>query len=528
VFPRRWQEDGKVKGHSSILPRKWTKNLKRLTVLFEHSRSWSMRMFKRFLDDRRGGLTPAFAILLVPLLGVAGLAVDYGRAVYTKTALQAAADATALAVINPRYTTAQVKDAAKAIFEAELREKYNLEIPTSMEVTMAPDGKSVTVTVVGSVRNAFLQIIGKPATPVGVVSTGLRGLDNTLELALVLDNTGSMLADNKLPTLKSAATLLVDTLFADANAKVKIGVVPFSVYVNVGMGNRGAAWLSGSADYSTSSTTQSCTTPQTTCKTYTTTNVQSCVKVNCTTTQSCTTNDGVKTCKPVQSCQNQCTTTGTTQTCSVWNYGPQVCTPKTTTTNYKWSGCVQSRAYPLNLTDDTPTTAYPALMNQTCGSAIVPLTSSTATIKAAINGMTASGETYIPAGMVWGMNVLSPTAPFTEGDAFDGANRKPRKAIVLMTDGINTKSMTSTTVGTHTGTNTTQANDYTAKICVNAKAKNIEIYTIALMVNDAAVQTMLQACATSGENYFNATDTAALEAAFKKIALSLQTPYLGH
>jgi hypothetical protein len=38
---------------------------------------------------------------------------------------------------------------------------------------------------------------------------------------------------------------------------------------------------------------------------------------------------------------------------------------------------------------------------------------------------------------------------------------------------------------------------------------------------------MLKSCASSGENYFNAADAASLEAAFKKIALALQTPYLG-
>lgn len=62
-------------------------------------------------------------------------------------------------------------------------------------------------------------------------------------------------------------------------------------------------------------------------------------------------------------------------------------------TNFKWSGCVQSRAFPLNLSDDDTTKPYPALMNQTCGLPIVPLTTNKTTVKAATNAMTASGET---------------------------------------------------------------------------------------------------------------------------------------
>ena len=88
-----------------------------------------------------------------------------------------------------------------------------------------------------------------------------------------------------------------------------------------------------------------CTTPTTTCKTYGTTNVQSCVKVNCTTVQNCKTDDGVKTCKPVQQCSNQCTVTGTAQTCTAWNYGPQVCTQQCDAQNPCPSGFVCNGGY---------------------------------------------------------------------------------------------------------------------------------------------------------------------------------------
>jgi len=67
---------------------------------------------------------------------------------------------------------------------------------------------------------------------------------NKLEVAMVLDNTGSM-AGTKLSTLKTAASNFVDTLSsaaarsADPDA-VKIGLVPFSMTVKVGSGYQGA------------------------------------------------------------------------------------------------------------------------------------------------------------------------------------------------------------------------------------------------------------------------------------------------
>jgi Mg-chelatase subunit ChlD len=154
----------------------------------------------------------------------------------------------------------------------------------------------------------------------------------------------------------------------------------------------------------------------------------------------------------------------------------------------------------------------------------VPLTTNKVVVKAAINALTAKDETYVPAGLVWGLNMLSPTLPFTEGAAYDPNNRKPRKALVLMTDGQNTKSLNGTM---HNGSSTANANTATTTLCTNIRNQGIEIFTIAFMVTVPATQTMLKGCATSADNFFDATDAAALEAAFRKIAAQLQTPYLG-
>lgn len=488
-----------------------------------------MTMFNRYRDDVSGAFAPLFALLLVPLIMIAGMAVDYGRVVYARSALQAVVDSTTLAVTSPKYPDqASVEIAAERIFTSQLREKYGLELPTQLDVELGDGGKSVTVRASSNVKSTLLAAVGFPYTSIGAHAKGMRGLDNSVEVALVLDTTNSMNVNNKLPTLKTSANLLVDILTEGGTDKVKFAVVPFANYVNVGLSNRGASWLSNSNDYSTTNTTTSCTTPTTTCKTWVTQNKQTCVNVNCVPKQNCTTNDGVQTCTTTQQCQQQCTVTGTQQVCSVWNYGPQVCTPKTTTTNFFWSGCVQSRPSPNHLTDGNTGVPYPALMlttkNSPCASPIVPLTNNKTVVKAAINALTAKDETYVPAGLIWGLNVLSPTLPFTEGAAYDPNNRKPRKALVLMTDGENTKSLNGTM---HNGNSTANANTATTTLCTNIRNQGIEIFTIAFMVTVPATQTMLKGCASNTENFFDATDAAALEAAFRKIAAQLQTPYLG-
>ena len=56
-----------------------------------------------------------------------------------------------------------------------------------------------------------------------------------LELALALDNTGSMLDSGKLDALKTATNSLLDTLEKASKKKddIKVSIIPFTTFVNV-------------------------------------------------------------------------------------------------------------------------------------------------------------------------------------------------------------------------------------------------------------------------------------------------------
>jgi hypothetical protein len=164
-----------------------------------------------------------------------------------------------------------------------------------------------------------------------------------------------------------------------------------------------------------------------------------------------------------------------------------------------------------------------------CLTPILPLTDEVDVLRAAINGMQFKNsshepKTYIPAGLLWGINVVSPTVPFQEGAEYDTANREPRKAIVLMTDGENTLKYTSSN-GRHdnaTPAQIVQSNNDTISLCTYAKSKKIEIFTVAFGQINASALTMLQNCATSTEHYFAATSSADLNDAFENIADKLR------
>src|SRR3954452_9423377 len=63
--------------------------------------------FQSFLKNQRGNVAPIFAIAVIPTIGLTGMAVDYSRANSVKVSVQAALDATALALAKSAASLSQ-------------------------------------------------------------------------------------------------------------------------------------------------------------------------------------------------------------------------------------------------------------------------------------------------------------------------------------------------------------------------------------------------------------------------------------
>jgi Flp pilus assembly protein TadG len=468
-------------------------------------------MLGKFISDERGVFALMVAVLLIPLLLAVGFAVDLARYLRAENYLQELADGTSLALAASRE---EDKDKLATMADDFIGANASAEYIDMIKVSsLKTENDTINLTVDGRIRTYFMGLVNIDTMDVGVRSEAVRGVSGSVEVALVLDNTDSMNVDKKIDTLKVAATNLVAKLHENPDANVRIGLVPYAEQINVGTANRNATWLSVPEDYSK-------TTPGGACYTVSSKNGK-CLKKT-PVTDCMVEKDGVMV---PSKCGGGCTEY---EVVPVTPY--EVC-PKDTVSNYKWFGCVGSRisAGKPVLNDLTPTIKYPGFVTtgQKCLTEILPLTDSKSAVDTAISGMITSRsgytpQTYIPGGLMWGINVLSPDAPYVEGLAYDTANMKPRKVIVLMTDGLNTRRTTS--AGDYTSANAaqrTQVNTDTTTLCTYAKGKNIEIFTVAFKVDDEAAKTMLQGCATDAGHYYDAADPEALLAAFSGIAQSL-------
>lgn len=220
-------------------------------------------MFKRFLKDGRGNFATMTAIMSVPLLGAVALGVDYTEMSRQRSAALNALDAAGIAAARRAVEGATEEELiayAKDFFVANLntldpaKAKIKVTLPTSEAgggtLKMAADFEYQPY-----FFGAFMGLMGKGDSELTFHAETEIQLKNTLEVALVLDNSGSMdyngsgTGKKRLMLLKEAAKQLVDTIAKQASLMkqvdkpVKFSLVPFAASVNVGPQNKTAAWM---------------------------------------------------------------------------------------------------------------------------------------------------------------------------------------------------------------------------------------------------------------------------------------------
>jgi Flp pilus assembly protein TadG len=158
---------------------------------------------QRFAQNDRGNVAIIFALALVPLIGLSGAAMDYGRASMVRSQMQASTDVTALALSSEAATdtNAQLQANALSLFLANFNQPATQNLTVSA-VYSTSGGSNIALTASASLPTSFLGIIGINSIPMTTSSTAKWGAAR-LRVALVLDNTGSMAQSGKMSALKS-------------------------------------------------------------------------------------------------------------------------------------------------------------------------------------------------------------------------------------------------------------------------------------------------------------------------------------
>jgi len=485
------------------------------------------RHVSKIRSDRSGNVAMMFALLVIPLTGAIGLAIDMGRVYHVAMHTQGALDAAALAAgrvaqVEKTDTTAKASKSASAYFD---QAKPTDVVQTSIVFSPNTQQTEFTVTATSWVKTPFLSVLklfnyrgsaeDAPAackdsyyacTKVTSTATaqiclncsdvgGGNADDGTnLEISMMLDVTGSMAGD-KIVDLQVAAKDLIDIVVWGDQSKYtsKVALAPFAPAVNVG-------------DYFTKITGKSDREDN---------DGSSGKNINYPAT--CLNSKGnVK-----SSCSSD----------SKYN------TPKYIA---KYAKCVVERSGLLNLftyTDAAPVLNYlptwndaQSSMSKNCtpGATVVPLTSDRTKLKDTIDGFQASGTTAGQLGTAFAWYLLSPNWSNVwpvESTPAPYGTPKLKKIAILMTDGeYNTLLGEQYSDGS---AKATEALNHAKTLCTDMKKSllpgdpNIEIYTVGFKLTTSASKAMLKNCATNPDQYYETSSGDGLKAAFRDIALKI-------
>jgi Flp pilus assembly protein TadG len=209
----------------------------------------SIQTPRRFCKATGANVAITFGLMLIPVMLAVGAAIDYSRAGAARAAMQNTADATALMAAKTwsALNAAQLQQTAATWFAANLNNATvaNLQVAA----TSNPGASTVTIAATGSIGTTLLGVAGINQINLSVASTATQGV-NKLQVALVLDNTGSMAEYGKISALRAATHQMLQRFQKAAQnpGDIQVAIVPFTTGVNVGQGNANANWLKWSYD----------------------------------------------------------------------------------------------------------------------------------------------------------------------------------------------------------------------------------------------------------------------------------------
>lgn len=196
-----------------------------------------------FASDQKGAAAIIFAVAVIPLLLFVGAAVDFSKITSERARLQASLDSAALAISGQggNATVAKLKQRAQKYFDANYR---NGQFGSNVTLTLVKINDRFKLTGNLDVDLTFMKLAGQNYTNISAASE-VTAERKKIELALVLDNTGSMGSAGKMPALKTAVNDLINKLQAKVQnpGDVKMSIVPFNTEVKINTNYFNASWL---------------------------------------------------------------------------------------------------------------------------------------------------------------------------------------------------------------------------------------------------------------------------------------------
>jgi Flp pilus assembly protein TadG len=506
--------------------------------------SWAMiREGARLMRDERGNTLAMAAAATIPLLGLVGSGIDLSRTYLAKNKLQQACDA---GVLGGRKVMSTAVDAPVI---AEVRKYVNFNFPQGTQQT-APftinptegTNKSVDLTLSTTVPTSVMHLFGFASLPITTSCTARQDFINT-DVMLVLDTTLSMnclpsdgnilcttkKTNSKIDGLKGAVVEFyrslrdAQTRLEGAGLRLRYGVVPYSVTVNVGklLYAKNSSYIRKNVNYQQCSNTawdQACGTFTLKAVAHTDAWLQSASWAGCI--------EERQTVQTIGSSSGYTIPSGATDL--------DIDTAPTATDATKWAPYSPTHATAMK-------SSISALLTDACpreARSLAPFADEAA-LNTYLSTMNADGQTYHDIGLIWGARLFSNTGLWATDNPTSFNSFPVNRHMIFMTDGLmdpetnvysayGIENFTTAQGGrrvTSTANATDQNNSHIQRfrmMCNKIKSMNISLWVIEFgNASGTGLNPELVSCASNPTQVFKANNTAALNAHFKEIGESI-------
>ncbi len=194
---------------------------------------------KPFLNETSGNVAIIAGLAIIPIIGVAGLAIDFQLVVTKKNTVQQTLDATMIAAARERQTGGN-EQSVRAFADRYFDTLLNANDPglscDSLNLTFQEDSEQIDSSVTCREPTTLSAIFGREEFVYEVGSGSTFGIGK-VDVAFVFDLSGSMNNNGRLNALRTASNSALDVLLADDNEAtrdVRIGIATYNHSVNAG------------------------------------------------------------------------------------------------------------------------------------------------------------------------------------------------------------------------------------------------------------------------------------------------------
>lgn len=435
--------------------------------------------------DTRGNTAIIFALSIIPILSIVGVAIDTQMTVTQKNKVQAVVDSAVIfgsRSMQAGGSRTQVTKEVTSYVAALLKQQSSALDCAPVALEYADDSEDINASIFCSQPTTLSNLFGQTKMDFRVRAGSTYGIGK-VEVAFVFDVSGSMGNSGKMADLKAAAldavkTLLPPTYDASKSDDVRLAMTSYDTMVNAGSYFKAVTNENPKRTYTAAYKKEA----------------RVCTREN-----------------RRGRCTRYKTVTTTEET-------------STTITNT----CVKERVGSDAFTDEDPgpgawLEAAEATYNayndswsvERCNSiGPLPLTDNLSALNAYINNLDDFRMTAGHMGIAWGWYLINPQwdsvwpsaskpLPYDEPDA--------AKAIIMMTDGA---------FNSYFSSGQGNSFDQAKRLCDAVKEKQVVIYTVAFQA-PLKGQEILQYCATSAAHAFSPEDGQQLKDAYSMIAQSI-------